>query len=146
MTDHSKQTPRRTQNTPAVRPRSKIVLAQTAFLLTSRRRQREVFGPAAIAAIIGLALFLDTLTGTAIPIGFARLMALLFGAWAGYAAWQHSRRVLRWTALDVALVIAGGLLVIGALAFLASGGVRQAWAVLLTVFAVSYIVQTAAIS
>ena len=143
MVDHSKKTLRQTQNTSAVGPRPKIVLVQTAFLLISRRRQREVFGPAVVAAIIGLVLFLDTLAGSKIPASFAHLMALLFGAWAGYAAWQHSRRVVTWSALDVTLVIAGGLLVIGALAYLAADGIRQPWAVLLTVFAVSYIVQSA---
>jgi hypothetical protein len=126
--------------------RAKVALTHTTILLGSRRRQREVFGPPAVALIIGAALAIDRLTAQNIPDSFARLMALLFGAWAGYSAWKHYRRVPVWTALDVALVVAGGLLVIGALALLATPGIRLPWAVLLAVFSLAYIVQTADLS
>ncbi len=126
--------------------RTKVTLTHTTYLLGSRRRQREVFGPAAVALIIGLALAIDHLTQQNIPDSFACLMALLFGAWAGYCAWKHYRRVPVWSALDVALVVAGGLLAIGALAYLATPGIRLPWAVLLAVFSLAYIVQTADLS
>jgi len=121
--------------------KARLGLAQLSFLVTSRRRQRDVFGPAIIAIVVGGALILDAVIGPELPAALQILLMLLFGAWAGFTArrWLEAQAD-RSTATN-ALIAGGALLVAGAVARLLGLDVALPWAVLLVLFALATLIR-----
>ena len=116
---------------------ARVGFTQLSYLLASRRRQREVFGPPVIAMVIVGVLILDALFGQAIPAALQTLLMLLFGVWAGITARRWLEADSPRTVATNALIAGGALLVAGAVAQLLGIDVVLPWAVLLVLFALA---------
>lgn len=121
--------------------KARLGLAQLSFLVTSRRRQRDVFGPAIIAIVVGGALILDAVIGPELPAALQILLMLLFGAWAGFIARRWLEVEAHRSTATNALIAGGALLVAGAVARLLGLDVALPWAVLLVLFALATLIR-----
>jgi hypothetical protein len=121
--------------------KARLGLAQLGFLATSRRRQRDVFGPAIIAIVVGGVLILDAMAGPELPAVVQILLMLLFGAWAGTTARRWFEAEGHRTVATNVLIACGAVLVAGAVARLLGINVALPWAVLLVLFALATLIR-----
>lgn len=114
-------------------------LAQLTHLLTSRTRQRKVFGPPVVSLILAVALWLDQALGPEIPMLVAGLLALVLGLWAGWRGWQLYQRDALGSTWRMMLVASGGLLAFEALLIVLGTDLLLPFALLLGLFSLGEI-------